>query len=125
MAIDPHERERREGGRKRGRRRLDTRPLQLKIRITARRGLIRSREDLIDLIDHVRETHDVPKGVTIHWIDWRKGTGGQADGGRITNEIAEALEKFWLAIAHEDTKILAARLASKGREGKARWARLG
>ena len=76
--------------------------------------MIKTREDLIDLIETIIEREFVPEGVTVHWVDWRKGTGGKANAGHITAEVVQALKDFWLAITHQDAKIRAARLETKG-----------
>lgn len=121
MGIDRQEQERRGGTRiVKGGRKIDPRPLQLKIRISARKGLIQTREDLLDLIESAIATHEVPEGVVIRWIDWKKGTGGKVRSGHIEEEVVKALEEFWLAVSHQDAKVRAARLEAKGREGKIR-----
>jgi len=103
--------------------RKDPRPLQIKIRVTARKGLIRSQEDLIAILQQTVATRVVPDGVVIDWIDWQKGTGGKANSGRIERDLADQLEAFWFAIAHEDSevalkKVAATRRASKPSRGR-------
>lgn len=103
--------------------RKDPRPLQIKIRVTARKGLIKSQEDLIAILQETVTTRRVPDGVTLHWIDWQKGTGGKANSGRLDHDLADQLESFWFAIAHEDsevalTKVASARRASKPSRGR-------
>lgn len=83
----------------------DPRPLQVKIRVTARKGMIKNEEDLIAIVQGIIESRVVPAGVTVHWIDWKKGTGGRANEGRIEANIADALEDFWFAIIHEDAEL--------------------
>ena len=96
---------------------MDPRRLQLKIRVTARKGIIKAKEDLIDAIESTIATGVVPEGITIHWIDWRKGEGGEAGEGHITANIAKELEAFWLAVSHDDTETLLRHKAGKS----ARW----
>jgi hypothetical protein len=102
-----------------GRKKIDQRPLQVKIRVTARKGLIKTKQDLLDLIESTISTGNVPEGVTIHWIDWKKGTGSKANEGHITDEIAKELEAFWLAVSHEDTKTTLQRGGSARRKLRA------
>lgn len=101
-------------------RRIDPRSLQLKIRVRARKGLITSKEDLIDAIESTIATGIVPDGIEIHWIDWRKGEGSSSKSGRLTDELATELAAFWLAISHEDTATLLRRVRerkAKSRKG--------
>lgn len=96
----------------------DQRPLQIKIRVTARRGMIQSQEDLIAILQETVTTRRVPDGVTIHWIDWQKGMGGKANSGRIEGDLADQLESFWFAIAHEDSEVALKKVAAARRKGK-------
>lgn len=96
----------------------DPRPLQIKIRVTARKGLIQSQEDLIAIVRDTIADRVVPDGVTIHWVDWQKGTGGKANAGRITGDIAEALELFWDAITSEDSQVALQKVASPRRASR-------
>lgn len=103
----------------------DSRPLQLKIRVTARKGLIQSQEDLLAILQDTVTFRQVPEGVTIHWIDWQKGTGGKANSGRIDSDLADQLEAFWFVIAHEDStvalkKVAASRRARGSKRGRKR-----
>lgn len=81
----------------------DTRPLQLKIRVVARKGLIESEADLMNVIEQVALTRFVPLGVRILWLDWKKGEGGEANEGRITEDLATELRAFWNAINGKGT----------------------
>lgn len=98
--------------------RKDPRPLQIKIRVTARKGLIKSQEDLIAILQETVTTRRVPEGVTLHWIDWQKGTGGKANSGRIEGDLADQLEAFWFAIAHEDSTVALKKVAATRRKGR-------
>ncbi len=101
----------------------DPRPLQIKIRVTARKGMIRSQEDLIVILQETVTTRRVPDGVTLHWIDWQKGTGGKANSGRLERDLADQLESFWFAIAHEDSEVALTKVASARRASKPRGKR--
>lgn len=97
----------------------DPRPLQIKIRVTARKGMIQSQEDLIAILQETVTTRIVPDGVTIHWVDWQKGEGGSANSGRIESaKLADELQAFWFAIAHEDSEVALQKVASTRRKGK-------
>lgn len=94
----------------------DPRPLHIKIRLAARKGMIKSQEDLIGIMQDIIESRVVPEGVVIHWIDWKKGKGGTANEGRITRDIANAIEDFWWSIVHEDSQVEIKKLASARRK---------
>lgn len=98
----------------------DPRPLQIKIRVTARKGMIQSQEDLIAILQETVSTRTVPDGVTIHWIDWQKGTGGKANSGRIDHDLAGQLEAFWFAIAHEDSEVALKKVEVESRKSRKR-----
>jgi hypothetical protein len=103
--------------------RKDPRPLQIKIRVTARKGMIQSQEDLIAILQETVSTRVVPDGVVIHWIDWQKGMGGKANSGRIDSDLAQQLEAFWFAIAHEDSEVALKKVEIESREGRKRVGR--
>lgn len=103
--------------------RKDPRPLQIKIRVTAQKGLINSQEDLIAILQETVVTRVVPDGVTLHWIDWQKGTGGKANSGRLETDLADQLESFWFAIAHEDSQVALKKVAAARRTSKPRGRR--
>jgi hypothetical protein len=86
--------------------------------------MIQTREDLLDLIETIIDEGYVPEGVTIHWIDWKKGTGGKANEGRIAANVAQELQAFWLAVSHQDAKIFLKRLEAKGRARRQRKGRV-
>lgn len=83
----------------------DTRPLQLKIRVLARPGIIESEADLLNVIEQAALTRFVPEGVRILWIDWKKGEGGEANEGHITEDLASELRAFWNAINGQKTTL--------------------
>lgn len=83
----------------------DTRPLQLKIRVVARKGIIESEADLLNVIEQAALTRFVPEGVRILWIDWKKGEGGEASEGHITEDLASELRAFWNAINGKKTTL--------------------
>lgn len=82
---------------------LDRRPLQLKIRVLAKPGMITSQEDLLEIIQNAVIMQYIPPGVKIVWMDWKKGEGGEANEGRITEDLANELRAFWHAINHKGT----------------------
>lgn len=82
---------------------VDPRVLQLKIRIQAPAGT--TREQLLHTLETAIATGTLPDGWAIHWIDWRKGTGGTANSGTIRDDALTALKDFWLAIRHSGTEI--------------------
>lgn len=114
MGRDRHEFEKRGGRRVKT---FDPRPLQLKIRVTARKGLIKSRGDLLGVIEHVIQTGLVPDGVVIHWMDWKKGEGGEAHEGRIDRNLAKELQAFWGALAAADSTLHLLRPKDTGGKG--------
>ncbi len=83
----------------------DVRKLQLKLRVKPGPNMTLAEIDgvLEDLASGARRK--VPKGMTIRFADWRKGTGVNAGRGRIvTPDVLAALRAFYPAIIHETTK---------------------
>lgn len=110
------------GGTPRGKKRggrvtRDTRKLQLKIRVQPAPGMTLAEVEgvLEDLASEERTR--VPKGMTIQFADWRKGTGGKANRGRaVPPDVLKALREFWPAITHEFTTHGRRVVAPKGRK---------
>jgi hypothetical protein len=89
-----------------GGRKVDQRVLQLKIRITAPEGTIRSEEDAMRLISKAKRGISLPPGVQVQWIDWRKGTGGRATAGMVERrDVQDALGLFWAALTSGRARI--------------------
>lgn len=87
----------------RERRTLDPRVLQLKIRVRAPKGT--TREELLAAIEDAALTRVLAPGFTVHWIDWRKGEGGTANEGRITQALADELHAFYFALTAPETRV--------------------
>lgn len=80
---------------------VDTRQLQLKIRVRAPKGT--PRDEVLRVLLDAAEQGVLPPGYTIHWIDWRKGTEGHVNAGRITRELAVELHGFVAALTDPHT----------------------
>lgn len=93
--------------RKRGTR-FDPRQLHLKIRLRGPKGA--TRERILSVLDEAVATGTLPRGWTLHYIDWEKGVTGQAgNGGRLTDDLQAALEEFYGAISHPNSDVKVAR----------------
>lgn len=89
----------------RGPRKRDPRKLNLTIRLVAPRGTPRA--VLIEALELSIRYSAVQAPIrAIHWVDWKKGAGGQAYSGRyVPPAMWEALKDFYRAITHPMTKL--------------------
>lgn len=77
--------------------RVDPAVLHLKIRVVLTRPM--TQDAALALMQEAVETGVVPDGIEVRWIDWEKGGGGRARAGRLSQDVAAALEAFYGAIA--------------------------
>lgn len=77
--------------------RVDPAVLHLKIRVILTRPM--TQDAALALMMEAAETGVVPDGIEVRWIDWEKGGSGRARSGRLTQDVAAALEAFYGAIA--------------------------
>lgn len=80
---------------------VDPRTLQLKIRVRAPKGT--PRDDVLRVLLAAAESGVLPAGYTLHWIDWRKGTEGHVNAGRLTRDLATELRAFVSALTDPHT----------------------
>lgn len=82
---------------------VDARRLHLKLRVVLTRGMRASTARA--LVEQAVETGVVPPGISILWMDWRKGTGGSANSGMVMETVMRrALRGFHAALTEGETR---------------------
>jgi hypothetical protein len=83
----------------------DPRKLNLTIRLVAPRGT--PRDVLIEALEKsIRHERVEPPITAIHWVNWKKGEGGDVVGGQyVPPQMWQALKDFYAAITHPKTRL--------------------
>lgn len=90
------------------RRKVDRRPLFLKVRLKHKAPAPLPLHDYERMLRHITETGVVPEHVRLEIIDWEKGDGQFANSGTISRNMAVELQHFYAAAHHPNTVIQAA-----------------
>ena len=89
-------------GRNPGRGVTDPRRLHLKLRVILTRAMTAETARL--LLDQAVTTGIVPPGIRLEWLDWQKGDGGSARGGRLSPVRRAELRAFYGAMTQGETR---------------------
>ena len=71
----------------------EVRRLHLKIRVELTSSMTEG--DARQLLGRAVQTGIVPPGIAVHWVDWRRGVGGQAVSGRVDQVSHDELRNFY------------------------------
>jgi len=81
---------------------IDPRPLHLKIRVILTRPM--TQEQARALMERAIETGIVPPGIKLKWMDWAKGSSGEASTGTLDPVTRKALRDFYGAMTKGETR---------------------
>jgi hypothetical protein len=91
----------------------DLRPLRITMRIVVTKRM--TARVCRALLDRAVQTGHVPAGIEIHWLNWEKGEGGEAQEGTVLpSDLRRSLDRFYGAITKGKQ-----RFAKVAREGEA------